>query len=146
MQPKDPMAAARFSIVIDGHEIASFAELAGITTEVEPVDYLQSTDKEATFAKLPAKGKPPTVVLKRGMNSSMELWAWHEAVRRGDMVAARRNCSLVMYSAEGKPVARYYLDHAWPSKLEIGAVKAGAGAVLTETLTFVCEQMQRVAP
>ena len=146
MQPKDPMAAARFSIVIDGHEIASIAELAGITTEVEPVDYLQSTDKEATFAKLPAKGKPPTVVLKRGMNSSMELWAWHEAVRRGDMAAARRNCSLVMYSAEGKPVARYYLDHAWPSKLEIGAVKAGAGAVLTETLTLVCDQLQRVAP
>jgi hypothetical protein len=51
-----------------------------------------------------------------------------------------------MYSAEGKPVARYYLDHAWPSKLEIGAVKAGAGAVLTETLTLVCDQLQRVAP
>jgi phage tail-like protein len=146
MQPKDPVAAARFSIVIDGHEIASFAELAGITTEVEPVDYLQSAEKEPTFAKLPGKGKPPTIVLKRGMNNSMELWTWHEAVRRGDMAAARRNCSLVLYSAEGKPVARYYLDHAWPSKLEIGAVKAGAGAVLTETVTLVCEQLQRVAP
>jgi phage tail-like protein len=145
-QPNDALTAARFSITIDGYEIASFSELSGITTEVEAVDFLESSDKEVVFKKLPGKRKPPTVVLKRGKNSSMELWAWHEAVLAGDIVAARKSCSLVMYNFDGKPVARYHMEHAWPNKLEIGALKAGASEVLMETVTIVCESIQRVAP
>ena len=44
----------------------------------------------------------------------------------GDMAAARKSCSLVMFNTKGKPVARYHLENAWPSKIEIGALKAGA--------------------
>ncbi len=85
-------------------------------------------------------------MLKRGKNSSMELWGWHESVLSGNMAAARKSCSLVMYNVDGKPVARYHLEHAWPSKIEIGALKAGASEVLMETVTMVCEHIQRVAP
>ena len=145
-QPSDALTAARFSITIDGYEIASFAELLGITTEVEAVELMESTDKAVVLKKLPGKTKPPTLVLKRGKNTSMELWAWHEAVLNGDIVAARKSCSLVMYSTDGKPVARYHLEHAWPAKLEIGGLKAGASEVLMETVTLVCEHIQRVAP
>ena len=144
--PVDTITAARFSIVIDGHEIASFSDLLGIVAEVEPVPYLESTDKEVNYNQLPGKLKPPQVVLKRGKNGSMELWAWHEAVRQGAMAAARRSCSLIMYNAEGKAVAKYWLDKAWPNKLEISAMKAGASQVMYETVTLVCEKMQRVAP
>src|SRR4051794_6211067 len=128
--PTEAITAARFSITIDGYEIATFPELTGITTEVEPVDYLDATDKQVALTKLPGKAKPPTVVLKRGKTSGVELWDWHETVRRGDMAAARKNCTLVMYNTDGKPVARYHLEHAWPSKLEIGALKAGSSEVL----------------
>ena len=145
-QPNDALTAARFSITIDGYEIASFSELQGITTEVQPVDFLESTEKEVIFKKLPGKRMPPTLKLSRGKNQSMELWAWHEAVLQGNIVAARKSCSLVMYSTDGKPVARYHLEHAWPSKLEIGGLKAGASEVLMETVTLVCEHIQRVAP
>ena len=69
-QPNDALTAARFSITIDGYEIASFSELSGISTEVEAVDFLESSDKEVVFKKLPGKRKPPHVVLKRGKNSS----------------------------------------------------------------------------
>ncbi|MPZ84783.1 MAG: phage tail protein [Actinophytocola sp.] len=144
-QPNDAITAARFSITIDGYEIASFSELQGITTEVKPVELIESTDKEIILKKLPGKTEPATLVLKRGKNSSMELWAWHEAVLMGDIVAARKSCSLVMYDTAGTPVARYHLEHAWPSKLEIGALKAGASEVLMETVTIVAERIQRVS-
>jgi phage tail-like protein len=144
-QPNDALTAARFSITIDGYEIASFSELQGITTEVVPVDFLESTDKEVIFKKLPGQIKPPTVVLSRGKNSSMELWAWHEAVLQGNIVAARKSCSLIMYNYDGAPVARYHLMHAWPSKLEVSALKAGASEVLMEKVTIVCENIQRVS-
>jgi phage tail-like protein len=143
--PGDAITASRFSIVIDGYQIASFSELVGITTEVEPVELLESTDKEVMMKKLPGKTKPPTLTLKRGKNQSMELWLWHEAVLMGDIMAARKSCSLVMYATDGTPVARYHLEMAWPSKLEIGALKAGASEVLMETVTIVCENIQRVS-
>jgi phage tail-like protein len=145
-QPNDALTAARFSVTIDGYEIASFSELAGITTEVKPVDFLESSDKEVIFKKLPGTRLPPTIILKRGKNAGMELWAWHEAVLNGDIVAARKSASLVMYNTDGKPVARYHMENAWPAKIEIGALKAGASEVLMETVTIVCEQLQRVAP
>ncbi|MBV7696574.1 MULTISPECIES: phage tail protein [unclassified Streptomyces] len=145
-QAHDALTAARFSITIDGYEIASFSELSGITTEVEPVDYLSSSDKEIIFKKLPGKAKPPTVVLKRGKGSGMELWGWHQTVLAGNIAAARKSCSLVMYNFDGQPVARYYLSNAWPSKLEVGALKAGNSEVLMETVTLVCEHIQRVTP
>ena len=144
-QPNDAITAARFSLTIDGVEIAAFSELQGITTEVEPVELMESTDKEVVLKKLPGKTKPATLVLKRGKNSSMELWSWHEAVLMGNIVAARKSCSLVMYNTDGAPVARYHLEHAWPSKLEIGALKAGASEVLMETVAIVCERIQRVS-
>jgi phage tail-like protein len=143
---QDALTAARFSITIDGYEIASFSELQGITTSVEVVDFVESSDKEVIIKKLPGRKNPPTLVLNRGKNNSMELWGWHEAVQAGNMAAARKSCSLVMYNVDGKPVARYHLEHAWPSKIEIGALKAGASEVLMETVTMVCEHIQRVAP
>jgi phage tail-like protein len=146
MQPQDVITANRFSITIDGYEIASFAELAGINAEVEPADYVETTTAGPAASKLLGKVKPPTIVLKRGMTGSLELWSWHEAVRTGNMSAARRSCSLTMYNAEGKPVARYHLERAWPSKMELAGLKAGASEVLTETVTLVCEYIQRLNP
>jgi phage tail-like protein len=143
---QEAITAARFSITIDGYEIASFSELQGITTSVEVVDNFASSDKEVTLSKLPGRRNPPTIILKRGKNSSMEFWSWHESVLMGDMTAARRSCSLVMYSASGEAVARYHMEHAWPAKIEIGALKAGTSEVLMETVTLVCEHIQRVAP
>ena len=145
MADGEAITAARFSITIDGYEIASFSELQGITTSVEVVDYLSSSDKDLVLKKLPGKRNPPTVVLKRGKNNSMELWGWHEAVLFGNMAQARKSCSLVMYNVEGKPVARYHLENAWPAKIEIGSLKAGASEVLMESVTIVCEHIQRVS-
>ena len=143
-QPHDALTAARFSITIDGYEIASFSELQGITTEVEPVEFRESSDKEVVFKFLPGTRKPAKLVAKRGKSSSMELWAWHEAVINGNIVAARKSCSLVMYNYDGAPVARYHLENAWPSKLEVSPLRAGASEVLMETVTIVAEHIQRV--
>src|SRR6185503_10986599 len=66
--PSDPTSAARFSITIDGHEIASFSDADfGAFVPDAP---------EAELKKLPGKQAPPTVVLKRGTNFSMELQRW----------------------------------------------------------------------
>jgi len=140
-QPSKAITAARFSLTIDGVELAAFSELAGLTSEV---DVPFAPEGETILKKLPGKRTPPTVTLKRGMTKNVELWSWHEAALSGG-AAAMKNATLVMYDATGKPVARYHLEHAWPSKLEIGALKAGSSEVLYETVTLTAENLQRLA-
>ena len=106
--------AARFSLTVDGVEIASFSQLD--------------------------RSVPGSVVLQRGVAPrSSSLWAWHEAVLRGDILAARRSAAIVVYDYEGKPVARYDLEHAWPSKIEIGGLKAGSSEIGIESITLCHE-------
>ncbi len=50
------------------------------------------------------------------MGANLEMNSWLEAAQAGMMEQARKSCSLVMYDAENKPVARYYLENAWPTK------------------------------
>ena len=119
----------------------------GITTSVEVVDFVESCDKEMILKKLPGKREPADDRVEAGQ----EHRAWScgrgtKPLALGDMVAARKSCSLVMFDADGKPVARYHLENAWPCKIELGALKAGASEVLMETVTIVCEHIQRVAP
>ena len=85
---QDALTAARFSITIDGYEIASFSELQGITTSVEVVDFVESSDKEVIIKKLPGRKNPPTLVLKRGKNAGKlrnywnhrNIYTWHKFI------------------------------------------------------------------
>jgi hypothetical protein len=105
--------AARFSITIDGVEIAAFSQLAEVA--------------------------PGTLVLRRGSTTtSKSLWAWHEAALMGQ-IAAAKDAVVVMYDTAGKPVARYHLENAWPSKLEIGALKSDSNEVAVEGITLCHE-------
>jgi phage tail-like protein len=144
-QDYDALTAARFELSIDGHSMAQFSELSGISSAIDVVDFIQSDAKSNTLKKLPGKNTPPTVTLKRGMTKNIEMAAWHELVVLGDVAAARKSCSLTMFNTKGEPVARYHLTEAWPAKIEIGALKAGASEVLMETVTIVCEHIQRVS-
>lgn len=146
IKPKDAIMANRYSLTIDGAEIAAFQELSGLVSEVEVQEYGEVGDEGPIFDRLSVKLKPPTITLKRGMNGSLELWAWHEAVRTGNMAVARKSASLIMFNSEGRPVAKYWLENAWPSKLDVAGLKAGASEALIETVTLHCESIQRVSP
>jgi len=84
-------------------------------------------------------------VLKRGKNSGLELFAWHEAARKGQL-SARKSCTLTMYDSAGEAVAKYYLPNAWPFKIEISGMKAGSSEVLYETVHLTADSVQRLAP
>jgi phage tail-like protein len=139
--PNDALTAARFSLTIDGVEIAQFSELVAITTEADPPDLATQL-----IRKLPGKRVPPTVTLRRGMTRGLELAAWHDAAIEGRGTEARRNASLTAYDTAGQAVAKYYLENAWPSKVEISALTAGASDVLMETVTFAAERAKRAEP
>ena len=142
----DPFTAARFELTIDGHSLAVFSELAGISSgyNIEELELITRSGGE-TLIKPPGKRTPPTVTLRRGLTTNLELSAWHELVLLGDVAAAKKNVTLIAYNAAGEPVARFHLTDAWPAKLDINGLSAGAGQLLMETVTMTCEFIQRVS-
>jgi phage tail-like protein len=64
----------------------------------------------------------------------------------GPLDVARKSVTLVMYDTAGTPVARFWLVRAWPSSIEVTALKAVSSEILYETVTLVCDSLQRVSP
>jgi phage tail-like protein len=134
-QAASPLTPTRFTITIDGVEIASFSDLVALTSDVT-----MAPDFSA-----PASTNPPTVTLRRGLTDGMELSAWHQAVREGNMSAARKSLTLTMY-AGGEAVAKYWMEQAAPIKLDVAPLPDGGSDGLYETVTLGCVQIQRVTP
>src|SRR5262249_51214879 len=88
--------ASRFSLTVDDVDLASFSDLHGITSEADPERITAIVMK-----KLPGKRTPPTVTLKRGLSRDLQISAWHDSVIDGQLAAARKSCSLVMYDTKG---------------------------------------------
>jgi phage tail-like protein len=134
------ISAARFVIQIDNYEV-TFSELTGIKSEVEPVEYI-SADLQGNIVhtKQFGKTKPPTITLKRAVDDDTKIWAWHELVLQGDPTAAQ-TCALKLQDAGGKTLITYILDKAWPSKVDIAGLKAGASEVVMETVEIVCDSI-----
>jgi phage tail-like protein len=141
----DALIAARFSLTIDGVEIAQFSDLIALSSGVDPSALtLGPAQKGAAARKLPGKRTPPTVTLKRGQSNDLGLFAWHgDALTRR---AARKDAVLVMFDVQGRPVARYHLESAWPAKIVLTGEKVGAGQLLFETVTLACDAIERVSP
>src|SRR5262245_44509969 len=145
MAENSPITAVFFFKQKTAYEIASFSELQGVRTEIKTVEFIESGDKGLVQMNIPSNPVLATLTLRRAQTQDPQMWTWHEAARFGEMGAARKSCSLVMFDASGKPVARYHLENAWPCKIELGALKAGSSEVLMETVTLVCDHLQRVA-
>jgi phage tail-like protein len=140
-----PITAARFSISVDGYEIGSFSELAGISSQVDPVDYVPSGGNDSTLLdRFGARRTQTALKLRRRRSNDPRLGAWHLAAAR-NRAASLKTCELRVFNALGRPVARYRLEHAWPSKIDIGSFTAGpTRSGQSETVTITCEFIQRV--
>jgi T4-like virus tail tube protein gp19 len=49
---------------------------------------------------------------------------------------------LVMYDSNSKPVARYHLENAWPSKIDVGSLDASKTEISIETLEISHEGLR----
>lgn len=124
----------------------SFAELGGINSEINVEQYV-SVDSTGMVNHTKQMGltKPPTVTLKRGVDSNLALWYWHNMALMG-MPTARTNVTLEMYGGgiasikDAEPLFTYTLLSAWCAKINIAGAKAGEGFV-TEDVTIACDQI-----
>jgi phage tail-like protein len=88
-------------------------------------------------------GKGQFITLAGGRTQGMELAAWHELVILGDIAAARKNATIIMYNASGAPVARYHLTDAWPQKLSLDSLLGQQVRTATVMLMYETLRVER---
>jgi phage tail-like protein len=130
---QDPLTAAKFSLVVDGQEIASFNELGGITSSIK----LPRADGKA------AQLETLSIVLKRGLSEDLALSSWHREATT-QLTGYKKNVTLVFYDTAGTPVARFNLNNAWPAEYHLSALKAGSSEIIYESVTLTGTSFQRV--
>jgi phage tail-like protein len=125
----------------------SFQELGGINSEINIETYVSvdSTTGLVNHSKQMGLTKPPTVTLKRGIDTDLSLWYWHNMALQG-LPNARADVHLEMYGggtpsiSNSKPLFVYTLQNAWCAKINIAGAKAGEGFV-TEDIMIACDRI-----
>jgi phage tail-like protein len=81
-------------------------------------------------------------------SSQDKLWGWFMDIRdkglTGDRSNNRKNGSIVLYNTSNDEVGRFNFINAWPSKIATDAVSTDSNEPLKETITLVCERLDRV--
>jgi hypothetical protein len=121
--------APRFSVAIDGDEIAAFSKMSGMHRGRTPS----------------GQARAPMFTLKESIKVTPHLLAWHEAVLRGGPAVAGKRCTLTAFSNGGQPGAKFSLRDAWPSQIVIAGFTHGSNAALVEEVTFTCRSFRRVS-
>jgi hypothetical protein len=125
-------------------ENIAFQELGGINSEVSIEQYIAADSVGINHSKQYGMVKPPTVTLKRGLDNSPALWAWHKMAVEGSPAARATYLSLDIYGGglakirDQKPLMSYLLYNAWCAKITISSAKAGEG-FLTEDVVIACD-------
>ena len=132
---QDPLTAAKFSLVVDGQEIAAFNELGGATSSI----MLPRADGKA------AQLEPLSIVLKRGASQDLAMSSWHQAATT-QLTGYRKNVTLVFYDTAGAPVMKFELKNAWPAEYHLSVLKAGSSEIIYENITLTATSFQRVPP
>ncbi|MDQ3152911.1 MAG: phage tail protein [Actinomycetota bacterium] len=138
----DTSVGHSFGLDVDGVMIKQITEVSGLKMEQDVIELKQnSNDGKYMIKKLPGRPKAGEVTLTRGLTADTSFEKWVKDSRFGKMPNARKGGAIVVFDYEGSPIKRYKLTNAWPKSLEIGTLKAGDTAVLTEKLVITYEEM-----
>lgn len=107
---------------------------------------------EGLPSEIVAVGPPPhrpringrvSAAVSRPLSADRDLWDWHQRIIESGQIHERRSGSIVVLDPAGGELARWSFTNGWPSKIEVGTLKAGASEVLTEEITITFEKIER---
>ena len=119
----------------------AFAECTGLEATMEP-----KVIKEGGRNYGPIQRAGPvtfaTVVLKRGMTRSRDLWRWFEMASRNGAYTYRLTATITMFDVEGEAVLSWALRRALPVKFKAADLNARGGEVGVEELHLAHEGLE----
>jgi len=140
----DLLTTFSFHVELDGVDIGAFKEASGIESKTEIVEYKEATKSgKMIIRKQPGAISWSDISLKRRIDNSTELWDWRREVENGNIDAARRNGSIVLYDSTNSEVARWNFEAGWPSKWKGADLNASSDSIAVEEVSITHEGLTR---
>jgi len=81
---KDPYRGFNFRLEVGDLTVASFAEVSGLVSDGDSVDYREGDERQNWVRKLVGLRKFNQITLKRGYTKNRELWDWYGSIAKGN--------------------------------------------------------------
>ena len=135
-----PMPAYHF-IVEWGGTRNGFTEVSGLTMETQVIEYREGNSPDGRMLKMPGLMKYPNIVLKRGIiKGDNDFFKWMNTTR-GSQVE-RRDVVISLLNENHEPVMVWKARNAFPVKIDVPYLKAGASEVAMESIELAHEGLE----
>jgi phage tail-like protein len=122
----------------------AFAECTGIEATMEP-KVIKAGGANYGPAQRVGQVSFATVVLKRGMTTTRDLWKWFQLVAGGSY-SYRLDARITLQSPSGQPVLTWVLERALPTKFKAADLNAKGSDIGIEELHLAHEGLRLEMP
>jgi phage tail-like protein len=141
---KEFVVTQKFSVIIQGVEVAFFTEASGLALTTDVFEYSEGGLNGYTH-KLPVRTKVGNITLKKGLVLSDTLWNWYDEVVNGTI--NRKDLTINTYDQTLATTApskiSWTLATALPIKWTGPAFKASDNTIAIDSLEFACGALTR---
>jgi len=123
--------AFRFVVELDAMLVAGFSEVSGLEAQTE-VEEIREGGENGYIHRLPKGTRYSSIVLRRGLSSSQELWNWYDQASRGTI--ARKSGSIILMKPSGEELCRWNFFGAYPIRWSGPSLNAASSDVAIETI------------
>jgi phage tail-like protein len=116
-----------------------FAEVDGLSTEIDTVDYREGAFKTDSPIKVASISKVTDITLRRGVVADTSLYSWFDAQRSG--VDSPRDVTVTLLDEAQNPVMRWRLFKCRPKRIPWSKLGAKSGDIAIEEFVLSCERL-----
>ena len=128
---------------IERMKSGGFSECSGLESALEIEEYKEGGNNVATL-KFVTRGKTSPIVLKRGVTTNDDLWAWHSSFVLGH--GKRRDGLIVLHNELREPVKAWAFHRGIPTKYSGPTLNASDSTVALEQLEITHEGLALISP
>lgn len=141
----DPYGVYNFQVSVtgiapDGLAVGgSFTEVSGLEVQVPTIDYRNGSD-ELVIRRMPGVPTRTNVVLRKGISGHVEFWNWILRATNGQVF--KTDAAIVLLDEGQRPVVRWNLTRAWPTKWTGPGLNATTNEIAMETVELAVEKVE----
>ena len=116
----------------------AFSDCSGLEATMEP-KVIKEGGRNYGPVQRSGQGTFATVILKRGLTKTRDLWRWFEMVNSQGKYAYRLQATITMFAISGEAVLAFNLEKAMPVKFKVSDLNARGSEIAIEELHLVHE-------
>lgn len=145
---KDPYKAFRFLVMVDGLVVGAFTQFSGIKMEVQTIQARGGSDDRGVQEYVPTLTRFEPVTLTKGVVGSNDFINWLGSIgamgNSGPSGSLRKlSMDVIALDDKGRWGVIWTLKNAMPVRYELYPMDSSRSEVLSESVTFTIEGMQR---